>query len=303
MDTYMTIDAYGDNSNAVGQAEKRVSELEKLFSVTDEHSEIYALNHGYSGELSRETIDLIRFALEMSEKTDGALDPTIYPVLVQWGFTTGEYRIPEPDILFELLKNTGRDKVHQSGDKITLEKGAMLDLGAVAKGYASEECAEIMHENGIKSALINLGGNIRVVGNRPDGSPWKIGIANPLNVDEYAGILSLSDNAAVTSGNYQRFFIEDDIEYGHIINPEIGIPVDNDLLSVTVIAKDGTLCDALSTALFVMGAEKAEGFWRGSRDFEAVFIAKDKTIRVTSGIIDNFKLDENSGFTLKEIKP
>ena len=303
MDTYMSIEAYGDNSAAVENAKELVLKLEKSLAVNNEQSEIYALNHGKSAKLSAETCDLIRFALEICEKTDGALDPTIYPVLRAWGFTAGEYRVVEKNELSELLKAVGSEKVKLKGNEITLEAGAMLDLGAVAKGYASEKCAEILEENGVKSALINLGGNIQLVGSRPNGESWKIGVANPKTEgnSEYVGVLSVSDCAVVTSGNYQRFFVENGKEYGHIINPKTGIPVENDLLSVTVISLDGKLCDALSTALFVMGAENAEKYWRENRDFEAVFITKNGEVRVTSGIFDKFKLDESAGYKLVKI--
>ena len=301
MDTFMSIDAYGENSQAAEQAKDRVLELEDRLSVTDENSEIFAINNGLSADIIPETLELISYALEMSEKTGGALDPTIYPILREWGFTTGNYRVPDSQRLSELLENVGADKVTVNGGSISLADGVMLDLGAVAKGYASEDCAKILRENGVKSALINLGGNIRLVGSRPDGTPWNIGVADPLG-EGYVGILSLTDCAAVTSGNYQRYFIENDTVYGHIIDPETGFPVDNDLLSVTVIANDGTLCDALSTALFVMGCEKAERFWRDNRDFEAVFVTKNNTVYVTSGIYQSFTLDESSGSALKIIE-
>ena len=301
MDTFMSIDAYGENSQAAEQAKDRVLELEDRLSVTDKNSEIFAINNGLSVNISPDTLNLICYSLEMSEKTGGALNPTIYPILLEWGFTTGNYRVPDPQRLSELLENVGADKVTVNGGSISLADGVMLDLGAVAKGYASEECAKILRESGVKSALINLGGNIRLVGNRPDGTPWNIGVADPLG-EGYVGILSLTDCAAVTSGNYQRYFIENDTVYGHIIDPATGFPVDNDLLSVTVIANDGTLCDALSTALFVMGCEKAEQYWRDNRDFEAVFVTKNNTVYVTSGIYQSFTLDESSGSALKIIE-
>ncbi|MCH5207848.1 MAG: FAD:protein FMN transferase [Oscillospiraceae bacterium] len=297
----MSIDAYGENSQAAEQAKDRVLELEDRLSVTDKNSEIFAINNGLSVNISPDTLNLICYSLEMSEKTGGALNPTIYPILLEWGFTTGNYRVPDPQRLSELLENVGADKVTVNGGSISLADGVMLDLGAVAKGYASEECAKILRESGVKSALINLGGNIRLVGNRPDGTPWNIGVADPLG-EGYVGILSLTDCAAVTSGNYQRYFIENDTVYGHIIDPATGFPVDNDLLSVTVIANDGTLCDALSTALFVMGCEKAEQYWRDNRDFEAVFVTKNNTVYVTSGIYQSFTLDESSGSALKIIE-
>lgn len=291
MDTYMALEAYGENSEkAVSQARARVEELEKLWSATDENSEIYALNHGENPALSEETLDLLLFTLEMSAKTNGAFDATIYPVLTAWGFTTDEHRVPDEAELAELLKKIGYEKVSADGNKIALEQGMMLDLGAIAKGAASDFCAEIMRENGIDSALINLGGNVYALGTRPDGNLWKIGIANPLG-GENIGIIEVSGKAVVTSGSYQRYFTQDGKTYGHIIDPKTGYPADNDLLSATIIAEEGRLCDALSTALFVMGREEAEDFWRENGGFDMVLIDKNGEIYVTEGIAENFTSD------------
>lgn len=293
MDTYMTIEAYGDNSaECVSQARKRVETLEKLWSATDENSEIYAINHGKNPELSDETLDLLSFTLEMSAKTDGAFDATIYPVLTVWGFTADEHRVPDESELAELLEKVGYGKISADGNKITLEQGMMLDFGGAAKGYASDECAAIMRENGIKSAMINLGGNVYALGKRPDGNLWKIGIADPFGENsENAGIVAVSDRAVVTSGNYQRYFTQNGKTYGHIIDPKTGYPADNDLLSVTVVAEEGKLCDVLSTALFVMGRERAERFFRENGGFDMILIAKSGEIYITEGISENFTSD------------
>ena len=294
MDTYMKIEAYGENTeNAVSQARARVEALEKLWSATDENSEIYAINHGENPELSAETLDLLSFTLEMSAKTDGAFDATIYPVLTAWGFTTDEHRVPDESELAELLKKVGYEKVLVDGNKISLERGMMLDFGGAAKGWASDECARIMRENGVKSALINLGGNVYALGKRADGNLWRIGVADPQSESaENAGIISVCDRAVVTSGSYQRFFTQDGKTYGHIIDTKTGFPADNDLLSVTIVAEEGKLCDVLSTALFVMGREQAEQFWQKNGGFEMILIEKSGEIYVTAGIAENFTSDK-----------
>lgn len=294
MDTYMKIEAYGENAeNAVSQARARVETLEKLWSATDENSEIYAINHGENPELSAETLDLLSFTLEMSAKTDGAFDATIYPVLTAWGFTTDEHRVPDESELAELLKKVGYEKVLVDGNKISLERGMMLDFGGAAKGWASDECARIMRENGVKSALINLGGNVYAVGKRADGNLWRIGVADPQSEStENAGIISVCDRAVVTSGSYQRYFTQDGKTYGHIIDTKTGFPADNDLLSVTIVAEEGKLCDVLSTALFVMGREQAEQFWRKNGGFEMILIEKSGEIYITAGIAENFTSDK-----------
>ena len=182
MDTYMTITAYGEDAGeAVEEAQARILKLEKEWSVTDESSQIYQANHsgGSPVTLSDDTRDVVSFALEMAEKTGGALEPTIYPVLEAWGFTTDENRIPAPDEIQTLLEHVGYEQVSLSGNELTLPEGVELDLGAVGKGYAGDAAAEVIKEQGVTSALLDLGGNIQAVGKRPDGTDWRIGIRNP----------------------------------------------------------------------------------------------------------------------------
>lgn len=309
MNTVMRITANGKNAEqAVSDVQDRIRELERLWSVTDKDSEIYAVDHGKSDKVSAVTCDIVEFALDISDKSSGALDPTIYPVLSAWGFTGDGFRVPSEGELAELLKLVDHNKVVVSENNITVEPGMMLDLGSVAKGYASDEAARILRENKIDSALINLGGNIMAVGCKKDGSGWRIGVKDPRYSAEdiNIGILTLSDCAAVTSGNYERYFTaEDGTVYGHIIDPETGYPVDNDLLSATIISPNGLLCDALSTAVFVMGSEKAEAF-RSEHSaelggFDMLLITKSGEVIITEGIKDRFSLSDKS-LTLKLIE-
>ncbi len=306
MNTFMRVSAYGENADeAVGQVRQRIMELEDMWSVTDENSDIYALNHGGSATVGIYTSELVSFALDIADRSGGALDPTIYPVLTAWGFTTGENRVPSESELSDLLKSVDYHAVSVSENTISLDEGMMLDLGAVAKGEASDEAARILRENGIQSALINLGGNIMTVGGNTDGSGWRIGVKNPSG-EGNVGVLTLLDCAAVTSGSYERYFTaEDGTVYGHIIDPESGYPVDNELLSATIISSSGLLCDALSTAVFVMGTERAETFWRAqSADlggFDMLLITKSGEVIITEGAAERFTLSDKS-LTLKVIK-
>ncbi len=298
MNTFMSVSAYGENGDtAVKQAQSRVTELDRLWSVTAPDSELSRLNSGESFPVSPETAELAAFCAEFSERTDGAFDPTIYPVLTAWGFTREENRVPPESEIKELLTRVGIENVLQNGNEITLENGATLDFGAVAKGYAGDESARIMRENGVSSALINLGGSITTVGKKPDGSDWLIGVKNPLS-EGNAGTLALSELSAVTSGAYERYFTaEDGTVYGHIIDPATGCPADNDLLSVTIVSENATLCDALSTALFVMGSEKAQDFFRENGSvmgFDIILITKSGEIAVSEGISDRFTLTDKS---------
>lgn len=296
MDTYITLTAYGQNVEAaLALAQDKILALEDLWSVTDENSNVYAINHagGQAVEVDDETTELLEFALRIADKTNGALDITIYPILSAWGFTTEEYRIPSEAEITGLLSLVDYKNVIQNKNTVQLPADGMIDFGAVAKGYSGDVIADILQENGVTSALLSLGGNIQTIGSKPDGSDWRIGLQEPTG-DGIAGILQVSDLAAVTSGAYERYFIgEDGKRYGHIVDPVTGYPIQNDLLSVTVIAKEGRLCDALSTALFVMGAEQATEYWRQNQDFDMILITESDDIYLTAGISENFTVNKS----------
>ena len=211
MNTYIRLEAYGNGAaDALALAQARIEELEGLWSVTDEVSEIYALNHsgGQPVSVSDDTAAVVSFALEMAEETAGALEPTIYPVLTAWGFTTDEHRVPSREEIDRLLASVNYRRVSVNGNTVQLEPGMMLDLGAVGKGYASDEVEELLRAEGVTSALLDLGGNIVMIGSRPDGSDWRLGLQSPFENDT-VGVLTASDCAVVTSGNYENFFTAD----------------------------------------------------------------------------------------------
>lgn len=295
MNTYIRLEAYGNGAaDALALAQARIEELEGLWSVTDEVSEIYALNHsgGQPVSVRDDTAAVVSFALEMAEETAGALEPTIYPVLTAWGFTTDEHRVPSQEEIDGLLASVDYRRVSVNGNTIQMEPGMMLDLGAVGKGYASDKVEELLRAEGVTSALLDLGGNIVMIGSRPDGSDWRLGLQSPFENDT-VGVLTASDCAVVTSGNYENFFTADDgTIYGHIIDPATGYPVNNDLASVTIVAKDGKLCDALSTSLFVMGTDGAIEYWREHPTFEMILITQEHQVLVTEGLEGQFTLEE-----------
>lgn len=298
MDTYMSITAYGKNAEkALNQAEEKVSELENLWSVTRENSEIYRINHsnGESVHVSPETAELIDFSLEISEITGGALDCSIYPVLTEWGFTTSDYKIPTDERLSELLDYTDYRKINFNGESVQIPENMQIDSGAVGKGYTGDLITEILEKNGIESALLDLGGNIQTVGKKPDGTEWKIGLRSPFDEGNFA-TLEISDCAVITSGGYERYFTGEDGEtYWHILDPKTGKPAHSGLVSVTVIGGEGRLCDALSTSLFVMGIEKATELWKNRSDFEMIAVTDDGKIYLTAGIEDKFSLNQLYG--------
>ncbi|MCM1270493.1 MAG: FAD:protein FMN transferase [Ruminococcus flavefaciens] len=300
----MTITAYGENAEtALNQAEKKVSELEKIWSVTDENSEIYAINHsvGENVHVSPETAELLDFSLDISEMTNGALDCTMYPILTAWGFTTNNYNIPTDTELADLLKNTGYEKVKLDGNSVTISEDMQIDLGAVGKGYTGDLITEVLKENGVTSALLDLGGNIQTISTKPDGTDWKLGLRSPFDEGSFA-TLEVSDCAVITSGGYERYFTGDDGEtYWHILDPETGKPAHSGLVSVTIVGKEGRLCDALSTSLFVMGLDKATELWKQRDDFEMVLVSEEGEIYLTEGLEENFSLNQMYGNLQTEV--
>lgn len=291
MDTIMTLTLYGgDAQSAAALGVQRVQELEALLSVTAEGSEIHRVNcaGGQPVELSEDTRKLLEDALALCAATDGALDVTMYPVVRAWGFTTGEYRVPDSAELSALLGHVDYTSVSLEGSALTLPAGMELDLGAVAKGYAGEQLMELFAGAGVTSAIVELGGNVQALGARPDGSPWRVAVQAPEG--GYAGALEIADKAVITSGGYQRYFEQDGVTYCHIIDPATGRPARTGLASVTVVADRGVRGDGLSTALFVMGRERAEAYWREHPGFDFILLGEDGTAAITEGLEDCFSL-------------
>lgn len=292
MDTMMDFTIYGE-SGLIDQSESLIASLESLVSVTDTGSELYAINQTGSGTLTGKASSLMEQALEICRRTDGALDLSIYPIVRAWGFTTGSYQVPDEAEIQALLPLVDYRKIQYDaadGD-VTLPVGMKIDLGSVAKGYAGQLVAQMLREHGVQSALLNLGGNVQTVGAKPDGSPWQIGIKDPQGEDAMM-VLSVEDQAVVTSGGYERYFEQDGQTYWHIMDPSTGHPADSGLISVTIVGDEGVVCDGLSTALFVMGLEKAADLWAQSSDFEAVFVTASGEVYITEGLRDRFALTE-----------
>lgn len=293
MDTYMSLKVWGSSGDkALDEAEKRIYELERELSAVSEESDIYRLNHarGEALTLSDDAAFLIKKAVDIGSRTEGALDITVYPIVKEWGFTTGDYKIPKPPVLGELLQNVDYRKIHIDGNKVRLPENAEIDLGALAKGYTGDEIMKIMEKNGVTSAIVSLGGNVQALGSKPDGSDWRVAVRDPFSPDRDMCVVETADRAVVTSGNYERFFVgEDGNRYCHIIDPKNGCPSDNGLVSVTVIGESGLECDALSTALFVMGWEKAAAFASSAAGYDVILVTEDKRICYTDGISDSFE--------------
>ena len=283
----MDLTVYGGPDSLLSDAEDLIRTLEGTFSVTDPASEISLLNRTGEGDVGDDTARVLRAALDLCGRTGGRLDITVYPVLRAWGFTAGDYRIPSDGEISSLVSRVDWRRVSLDGNHAALGEGQMVDLGAVAKGYTGDRLLSLFREAGVKSALVNLGGNVQTLGTKPDGSLWRVAVADPLG-SGYAGVLETADRAVITSGGYERYFERDGRIYRHILDPETGIPVDNGLISVTVAGERGVLCDGLSTALFVMGEEAAADFWRGSEDFDMILLTDDGRILITAGLEEAF---------------
>ncbi len=294
MDTYMNIKYFTDKDSDCSQKlQNEIEYLESIFSVTAENSDISAINHntGKFTAVSDDTMSLVERAVEISEITEGSLDITVYPILKEWGFTTGNYKIPTQKTLNDLRQNTGYQNIALEDNKIKIPENFAIDLGAVAKGYTGDKLCDIFRKENITSALINLGGNVQTVGTKPDGSLWNVALKNPIDTEKEVCVVSLSDKAMITSGGYERYFIgEDGKQYWHILDPKTGYPSDKGLLSVTIIGEDGTLCDALSTALFVMGEEKAKIFASAHNEIAVILINSHMEIFITENLKDHIQM-------------
>lgn len=307
MDTIMTLTAYGPEAEtALEAAEARIIELENDLDPESVESSIYALNAGAGAQVvvSEDCYNVMSVSMDFWRSTGGALDPGLYPLSKAWGFIGGDYRVPAQEEINALLaaKNTGGLLLDEAAGAATVPVGTEVAFGAVAKGYAAQAVIDQMREEGVTSAILSLGGNVQTLGEaKPDGSRWKVAVQDPNDTGSYVGVLSVGEAAVVTSGGYQRYFVESGVTYIHILDPETGCPVDNDLLSVTVVTQDGAAADALSTALFVMGKDGALSYYDGQGGFELVLITKENAVIVTPGLSEAFT-ESGTGYTYEYLR-
>ena len=298
MDTYMTVTAYGDNAQkGVTDAVAEIQRLDNLLSIGKEDSEISKLNKSGSAALSDDTAVMVAKALDLYKSTGGAFDITVLPLMELWGFTTQEYYVPTDDEIQSTLQRVGADKLtwDESTKTLTLGDKQEIDLGGIAKGFTSSRIMEIFKKDGVTCGMVSLGGNVHLLGTKQDGSAWRVGIQDPNNTDDMLGVLEANDCAVITSGAYERNFEKDGVTYHHIIDPATGKPSNSGLTSVTIVSKDGTLADGLSTSLFVMGKDKAIAYWKQHADeFDTILVDKDRNVYITEGIAGNFSPDSVS---------
>ena len=303
MDTYMSLVAVGDGAfDVLQQTANEINTLEQRLSRTIDTSDVAQLNANGTAVLSNDTAALLRSALEYSAKTNGAFDVTIAPLVQLWGITTDSPRVPLQEEIDALLPLVGSEHVRLDGDTAALDEGCAIDLGGIGKGYASDKAAELFAGSSISGGFVSLGGNVYVHGTTAEGKPWNVAIQDPNNTEGFACTLHLSDAFVVTSGGYQRYFTAPDgTVYQHIIDPATGYPVQNGLLSVSIVARradggTGTMADAYSTALYVMGEDGAVDFWRQQGTFDMMLVTADGRVLYTPGLQDCFSETEGSGY-------
>jgi FAD:protein FMN transferase len=291
MGTVISQKVFGENNQAAAEeVTARIRNLEKTLSFYQKESEISRLNTSAGKDkvtLSPETFFLLSKSIEYSNLSDGAFNIMVGPLVKKWKVTGENPVIPSSsEIKSLLLLIDYRDlKLNRNDNSAKLSKnGQMVDLGGIAKGFAGDEALKIYKKHGIKSALLDIGGNISLLGIKPDGSPWTIGVQDPKKKrGEYVCSLSLQDRSFSTSGGYERYFEKDGKIYHHIIDPKTGYPSQSDLLSATIIGETSVDTDALSTSVFILGLEKGIKLLTKT-SFEAVLITTDSKIHATAGL-------------------
>lgn len=236
--------------------------IEKIFDRTREDSELYQVNHRTNNtlEISRELAEVISVGLLYGERSGGAFDITVAPVMDLWDFTGENPRVPEEREIQEALERVDYRSVHISGTTLTFERGdTMLDLGAIAKGYAADLIRDYLKDQGVKSGLVNLGGNVCVIGKKPDGTSFQVGIQRPFaDRGETVETVEAEDVSVVSAGTYERYFVQDGVRYFHILDARTGYPADTSFDQVTIVSADSIIGDVLSTCCLILGEEGAK---------------------------------------------
>lgn len=289
---------------------------ELIFSRTNEKSELYKLNHrkdvsdgdfGTDGpttpypvsgtadtwHISEDLAALLSEGLDITRESDGAFDIAIAPLTSLWDFTAEDPEVPDDAAIQKALPLCSSDGVTIDGEDITLlSDDIQFDVGAIAKGYIADRLKDFLIKKGVKSAIINLGGNVLCIGSKPDGTPFKIGIQKPFaDRNETEAVMDITGKSVVSSGIYERCFKQDGKLYHHILNPQTGYPYDNGLISVTIISDQSVDGDALSTTCFALGLEDGLKFAE-KKGVQAVFITEDYELHYTDGFQDEIRVTD-----------
>lgn len=293
-----------DEDKAINEAIERLNEIDDRMSAFKNMSFVSKINDNAGvmpQQVTKDVYYVIEKAVQYAELSAGAFDPTIRPIVNLWGICTDHARVPEKYEIEEKLKLVNYKDIILDKSRSTVKlkyKERCIDLGAIAKGYAADEVKRIFQNHSIKSAIIDLGGNIYALGNKLDGSFWNIGVQDPLSFEgESIGIISVKDKSIVTSGNYERYFIKDGKRYHHIIDPRTGYPNDNEIISVTIISDCSIDGDGLTTCGYIMGLQQGLKLIEDQEGADAIFITEDKKVYVTSELRSVFHIT-NPQYTL-----
>ncbi len=309
LDTLVRIQAFGSNaSEAIDKAFNRINDIEKKMTAKADSSEVVEINKR-AGEdfykVSSDTFFVIKKSLQYSKSSKGKFDITVGPLVKLWGIGTDKARVPALDEIKEALELVDYNQVElkESENSVFLRKpGMSIDLGGIAKGYAADEVVKTLRENGIESGTVDLGGNIFVLGTKPDGKSWKIGLQNPFDTrGSIFATVEVADKTLVTSGPYERYFEENGKQYHHILDTYSGFPVENGLMGVTIISDSSIDADALSTAVFSLGLEDGMKFIEAQKNIDAVFVTIDYGVCTSLGIEKyNFEIIDRQFHIIKK---
>ena len=288
IDITVVSDSQRDAAAATEAAYREIERIEALLSKYQPESLISAVNR-QAGDVQAvhvdpETTAILQRALQYSRHTDGAFNITIGPIIHLWGIGTDDERVPETSEIQQALQFIDVAKVDISAQGVRLrDVGMSIDLGAIAKGYSIDRAIATLRQHGIQQALVNAGGDIRCLGVKPDGTPWRIGIQHPRD-DGIIGVVELQDAAITTSGDYERMFVEDGIRYHHLFDPQSGRPA-RGCQSVTILTTSAEAADVYSTAVFIMGPERGLAFIERSPELEGMIIDAEGKIFTSSGFV------------------
>ena len=285
LNTVIKISVYGkDAAKSADAALKEIHRIDALMNAHSADSEIHQINSSPDGAVvSKEVFELIKTAVDISKKTDGAFDITLKPISDLWNIKSENPKVPPKAEIDEALLKTGYENIvlDKENLKVSFQKeGMAIDLGAIAKGYAADCAVKVLKDAGIKSALLDLGGNVYAIGKNRDSKKWKIGLQTPWEErGKYFKIAEITDKAVVTSGAYERYFEKDDKIYHHIMDPKTGYPAKSDISSVTIISENSAIADALSTAVFVGGEKGAKKAVKTFENIEIIVMTNEGKVK------------------------